>query len=268
MIPRLPIGIDARVATGFDKKRKQNPEQFRNRMGNKMVYVVEAVNKAFERDIRLYKQVRYFACDGIDYTNKIQNQYKPTFIVLANITSYGGGFNLWGKPNNMPQYCDDRKIEVMVGTRIDFLNHFTLGKHLTRIAQAKEVIIILDDDNYMQIDGEPWFNECSTKITDKNKQFGLKVSYKNSVPMLLGPKEGKMTLKANNMMKIESSPLARTITTNKFHPNLSNMDRKTQSCDQAQNKLPDEFEFDENLDNEVEEGEEDDYNCCEEEEEK
>lgn len=248
-------------------------------MGNKMVYAVEVVNNIVTKDIKLWKQIKYLACDGIDYTAKIHS-LKPIAIVFANICSYGGGFNLWGKASNMPQYCDDQKIEVMGGTRIDFLNFFTLGRHLPRIAQAKEIHLVLDDDNYMQIDGEPWFNQCnggnssekeakkskkdkkndykksrqsdgSDKNSDENlslnpsqsnsqtptqntrSTFGIKIGFKNSTPMLLGPREGKMSVKGHSMMKIESSPLARTITTNKFFPTL-NMDRKTQSCDQAQ----------------------------------
>ena len=288
----LSIGIDARIATAFDEKRQKHPEQFTSRMGNKMVYAVEVVNRAFSKDIKLYKQIIQLKCDGKDYTEKIQNT-KMTFMVLANICSYGGGFNLWGKGSvhHMarsgwePQYCDDQKIEVMVGSRIDFLNHFTLGKHLTRIAQAKEVILVLEDDNYMQIDGEPWFHQSekanrvksslsenslgeklqSLEVTANgdascqqqqkqtpSKTFGLKISYKNSSPMLLGPKDGKMTNKNNKMMKIESSPLARTTTQQtKFRATLDIVDnRKTQSCDHQQTRLDEIDDHDEENSNE------------------
>ena len=182
------IGLDALIGLRFHEKRTENPDRFTSRKYNKLVYTYTTAEHLFQKDQKLHKILK-LTCDGVDYTQKL-NRHKPKTLLLLNINSYAGGHDLWGKPRrNNPdnltvQSPNDGKLDVCIGDRKDMLSSLCFGTNVTRLCQAKDISIEISESMAFQIDGEPWMQDENSKI---------KISLKNSVPVVIGPEESHST---------------------------------------------------------------------------
>jgi len=201
------IGLDAEIANAFNEKRKENPDRFCSRTKNKVTYAKETMGKVFNRN-KIYKAVK-LVCDGVDYTEKL-NEAKPKTILILNICSYAGGYDPWGTPRSRSKFTiqrpNDGKLEICVGDRRDMIMNLGAGKHVQRLCQASKVEITLLGTSpiAVQVDGEPWIQ--------KTNGHTLTVNFKNSVPMFLGKIKHHLFQKSSSLTepwdlpKYQSSP--------------------------------------------------------------
>lgn len=180
------IGLDALIGYKFHEKRTKHPDRFTSRRRNKMVYTCTTAEHLFKKDQKLHKLIKLI-CDGKDYTEQLV-RHKPKTLLLLNISSYAGGHDLWGCPNSNSQLKvqspNDEKLDVCIGDRKAMLSSLCFGTSVTRVCQASEIEIqITDEPVAFQIDGEPWIQPSSK----------VKIGIKNSVPVVIGPKENHST---------------------------------------------------------------------------
>lgn len=158
------IGIDAKIALEFHRKREAHPSQFKSRGMNKVIYAGIGAGKIFENLPNLSKCLR-ITLDGrpITLPKTIEG------IIVLNLASYAGGKNPWGSPSRSdgfaPQSPCDGLFEV-----IGLTSSFHLGQIQTylvdglRIGQGRDITFtwVNNDILPIQLDGEPWEEPKST----------------------------------------------------------------------------------------------------------
>lgn len=151
------IGVDAKIALDFHRKREANPAQFKSRGMNKVIYFGLGTSAIFEGGKNL-TQILQIELDGNPIT------LPPTCegVMVLNLASWAGGTNAWGSkvfPPWLPQSPCDGAFELLAVT-----GSFHLGQiqgKLTdgiRLGQGKDVKFtwLTNDVLPVQLDGEPW----------------------------------------------------------------------------------------------------------------
>ncbi|CAM9873721.1 unnamed protein product [Chrysoparadoxa australica] len=171
------LGVDAVAAAAFHEHREAHPELFTSQMRNQMWYIQKGFPAAGGLPCcvsppppPLKKSSTLRVRDPA--TGRWSEVKLPSSIrglIILNLQSYGGGRDLWGQSDGMScmgstQYgpakpCDG--ILEIVGVSTIYHMGMVMGLNKVgirakRIAQASEVVLHLQEDTHMQIDGEPW----------------------------------------------------------------------------------------------------------------
>eukprot|EP00123_Amoebidium_parasiticum_P000682 comp11550_c0_seq1/m.6012 comp11550_c0_seq1/g.6012 ORF comp11550_c0_seq1/g.6012 comp11550_c0_seq1/m.6012 type:complete len:949 (-) comp11550_c0_seq1:1327-4173(-) len=199
------IGIDAKVALNFHHARQNNPQMFKSRTTNKMVYgflgAKEMLDKVDLKKVRVYIKEK----DKPHQQREI-NVSGYQGIIVVNLPSYAGGTDLWRsnelssssqsadhiatgskengsqQPTFVKQSISDGMLEV-VGVKSS-LHVGQIKVSLSsgsRLGQGDEVVIHLDTEQPqeegmpMQVDGEPWEQKIPSVVH---------ISFHQRVPML------------------------------------------------------------------------------------
>eukprot|EP01100_Stratorugosa_tubuloviscum_P015828 TRINITY_DN951_c0_g1_i3.p1 TRINITY_DN951_c0_g1~~TRINITY_DN951_c0_g1_i3.p1 ORF type:complete len:613 (+),score=222.08 TRINITY_DN951_c0_g1_i3:51-1889(+) len=181
------IGVDAKIAMEFHELREKNPEKFKSRTGNKIKYANLGAVNVVTGCPNLQNNI------SLDIDNPPQhitiNESIEALIIL-NVPSYAGGCNLWPANHKQStgaifrrstetglsrQSINDRKLEIL-GIKSSF--HLGQCKVNTSkpivITQCELIRIILTDESFIQVDGEP----------KKQSNCIIVIEYLNSKPML------------------------------------------------------------------------------------
>jgi diacylglycerol kinase (ATP) len=152
------IGIDAKVALAFHRKREKTPKKFKSRTINKLWYLKFGADALLDGCEGLPTQIA-IEVDGQEL--KLPSDLQG--VMFTNLPSYMGGTDLWGSKSSKEEKkkpsVDDKLIEI-VGVK----NSFHLGQikagtsNAIRLAQAGHVKIAIKTDTPLpvQVDGEPW----------------------------------------------------------------------------------------------------------------
>ncbi|KII72240.1 Diacylglycerol kinase eta [Thelohanellus kitauei] len=170
------LGLDAKIAHGFQTMREASPKRFANRAMNKLCYGYLGTKEMIIKSCRNLQDHILLQCDGVPI-----NLTNAQAIVILNIPSYMSGIDFWGSRNLKgfnPQSFNDGTLEVCVVAGADQLGMARImgcGKD-SRVAQCKRVTIsIINGEIPMQIDGEAfYFGPCVIEIKHDNTFFILK----------------------------------------------------------------------------------------------
>lgn len=158
------IGIDAKIALEFHRKREAHPSQFKSRGMNKVIYAGIGAGKMFESLPNLSKSL-HVMLDG----RPLALPKTLEGIMVLNLASYAGGTNPWGSPSRSdgfaPQSPCDGVFEVLGIT-----SSFHLGQMSAsladgfRLGQGRDISFswVNNETLPVQLDGEPWEEPKST----------------------------------------------------------------------------------------------------------
>ncbi|CAG2163150.1 unnamed protein product [Oppiella nova] len=105
------VGVDALVALKFHETRKSRIYNylFTNRIFNKFLYLSYGTKDLLERKCKNLNEKIILEMDG----QQVELPELESIIVL-NISSWGGGVDIWGLGGGAPkQYINDKKLEVL-----------------------------------------------------------------------------------------------------------------------------------------------------------
>jgi len=166
------LGTDAQIALKFHTLRNDKPDLFKSQIQNKMWYVLFGSQQTFKSEAPL-NQLIELEVDG----DIIPLSKNLTCLVVLNLSSYGGGNDLWGtvseqqKKKFSPQSFSDGVLEV-----IGIKGAFSLGANLAGLGRPKKLVqgrgiqIRCNKSVPLQVDGEPWQeNPCLIKISLLNQ---------------------------------------------------------------------------------------------------
>lgn len=183
------IGIDAKIALDFHRKREAHPSQFKSRSINKMIYAALGAGTMFEGAPNLSK------CLRVELDGQVLRLPKTIeSIMVLNVPSYTGGKNPWGKPSRSegfaPQSSCDGLFEL-----IGISSSFHLGQIQTylvdglRLGQGRDITFtwLTDDILPLQLDGEPWEEPRSV----------IRISFFTQSRMIAAPGEKENWPRAN-----------------------------------------------------------------------
>ncbi|XP_062542588.1 diacylglycerol kinase 1 [Armigeres subalbatus] len=207
------VGVDAAICVKFHLEREKNPHKFNSRMKNKLWYFEYATSETFAASCKNLHESLEIVCDGVSL--ELANGPQLQGIALLNIPYTHGGSNLWGENLSQKrmrkgpfrkklknsdkelsansfnsvdlsiaiQDIGDRRIEVIGLENCLHMGQVRTGLRASgrRLAQCSEVVLTTKKTFPMQIDGEPWRQgPCTIRLT-----------HKNQVPMLMGPRSEK-----------------------------------------------------------------------------
>jgi len=153
------VGVDAQVAHRFHLEREANPDKFKSRSGNKLMYGQFGM-EVYMQDVPLLHDVLAMEIDGKPY--EIPKDIQG--IMVINLPNYAGGSNLWGNHADKPISIEDKKLEI-VGVQ----SAFHIGQCKTGLASAIQICQcgsigftwLKDTGLSVQVDGEPWLQPPS-----------------------------------------------------------------------------------------------------------
>jgi len=157
------IGVDAQVALRFHLEREANPDKFKSRTGNKLMYGQFGM-EVYMQNVPQLVDVITMEIDGKPY--EIPKDLQG--IMVINLPNYAGGSNLWGNTPDKPISINDKKLEI-VGVQ----SAFHMGQCKTGLASAIQICQcssisfnwIKDSGISVQVDGEPWLQDpCKIHI--------------------------------------------------------------------------------------------------------
>ena len=90
----LGIGVDAKVALQFHRRRQRAPELFSSTWRNKFQYARHGVQQFFQRDYAELCSQLTIEADGVPLTLPPGTEG----VIVLNIASYGGGSDLCAAP--------------------------------------------------------------------------------------------------------------------------------------------------------------------------
>lgn len=151
------IGLDADLCLAFHNARKENPQKFQSRLGNKHMYFRMGLKKMLAPSGTSYEQLHRNMRLEVD--NKLIELPELEGIIVLNILSWGSGANPWGHDKEdqfaAPNHYDGMLEVVGVGGVIH-LGQIQSGlRSGIRIAQGGHIKIHLNIKTPIQIDGEP-----------------------------------------------------------------------------------------------------------------
>jgi len=206
------IGIDAKIALDFHRKREANPSQFKSRGINKVIYAGLGATTMFEGLPNLAR------CLQVELDGQIVQLPKTLEGIMAiNLASYAGGKNPWGKPprseGRAPQSPCDGLFEL-----IGISSSFHLGQIQTylvdgvRLGQGRDVTFtwLTDDVLPIQLDGEPWEEPRSV----------IRISFFCQSRMIASPSESEHWTKAQWLPSLPFSEPNRKKKKNKREDNM------------------------------------------------
>jgi diacylglycerol kinase (ATP) len=152
------IGVDAKIALDFHRKREANPSQFKSRGINKVIYAGLGAGAMFENLPNLSDVLRV-DLDGVQLTLP----KTMVGILVLNLASYTGGKNPWGSPGKSEGRATQSPCDGLFEL-IGISTTFHLGQiqtHLVdgeRLGQGRDITFtwLGDDILPVQLDGEPW----------------------------------------------------------------------------------------------------------------
>lgn len=151
------IGVDARIARGFDEMRTSFPRWLSCRFANKALYLLSGVLELFRRSCSRLGEVVAVRCDGVEH--KLGSGAQG--VILCNIASYGGGAKLWRHGQQVSPHQDGKLDVVLVGGPLH-LGLVQLGlARGKRLCQATNVEVVTRREMPVQADGEPWLQPPS-----------------------------------------------------------------------------------------------------------
>eukprot|EP01121_Diplochlamys_sp_Union-15-3_P014343 TRINITY_DN4561_c0_g1_i3.p1 TRINITY_DN4561_c0_g1~~TRINITY_DN4561_c0_g1_i3.p1 ORF type:complete len:205 (+),score=35.90 TRINITY_DN4561_c0_g1_i3:810-1424(+) len=147
------IGVDAKIALTFHEEREANPSKFKSRNMNKIKYAKYGADTMLDGCPKLNKVI------SIEVDGKEISLPDIEGIVVLNLPSYAGGTNLWSankKDGFQPLMINDKTFEI-VGLKSSFhLAGIKTGTHSPiKIAQGKELKLMISSEVPLQVDGEP-----------------------------------------------------------------------------------------------------------------
>lgn len=171
------VGTDALIALRFHVRREANPERFKSRNKNKMVYGWIGAGGVLGRPMRHLSQQIELRCDGKDYTELLRKK-GVSAVAFLNIGSYMAGCDVWGtkkacrsadKSQLAPPSLSDKLLEVVGMTSVSFVKAQSLGKigltHAIRICQCSEAVLTTYKPLPFQQDGEAVMLDGPCEIT-------------------------------------------------------------------------------------------------------
>lgn len=145
------LGVDAKVTYLFHRERELHPERFSSPLKNKLIYL-EEVPYAIKSP-KLGNIISVMVNNEKGELVKLKVPKRCRVVILQNIQSYSGGFQLSSKG-----VSSDGLIEVIFVS--DFLTGVTkvLAPFLSLqvAAQTDNVCIRTRSPIHCQVDGEPW----------------------------------------------------------------------------------------------------------------
>jgi diacylglycerol kinase (ATP) len=172
----LSIGVDAQVALGFHRLRKENPELCASVWLNKFWYATYGV-KALFTGVDNLENIIVLHVDG--HVTKLPEGTEG--VIILNLPSYAGGVNIWGEHSEdkfRPQSVEDKILEIAVVTGVYHLGKIQVNLSTAiRLAQGRTVKLVVKAPAKvpMQIDGEPLLQEsCEIVVKHHNQAVILK----------------------------------------------------------------------------------------------
>ena len=155
------IGLDAAIALQFHLRRQSNPNLFKSRTVNKVIYGLYGTSKIVD----VPPTVTEFGVNVLTDNDEQRNIPEKTLkklqcLVWSNISSYAGGTVLWKTDNEnahfKPCLMDDHLLEV-VGLKdikhvVALTTNFSSG---VKLVQGSTFRIQVDRECPIQVDGEP-----------------------------------------------------------------------------------------------------------------
>ena len=191
------IGIDAKIALDFHRKREANPSQFKSRGINKVIYAGLGATTIIDSLPNLSEELR------IELDGQVLNLPKSLAgVLILNLASYTGGKNPWGSPGKSegraPQSPCDGLFEL-----VGITSTFQLGKIQTdlvageRLGQGRDIVFTWLNDKVLpaQLDGEPW--EVPKSV--------IRVSFFRQSRMIASPSEKEHWTKAQWLSPLSST---------------------------------------------------------------
>lgn len=173
----LGIGCDAKVALDIHNLREENPEFFYSQFMNKVLYAREGAKSIMDRTFADFPWQVRVEVDGFD----IEVPEDAEGVLVANIGSYMGGVDLWQNEDETydnfdPQSMHDKILEVVSISGTWHLGKLQVGlSRARRLAQGKDIKILLLAPLPVHIDGEPWYQQpCTFSISHHGQAFMLK----------------------------------------------------------------------------------------------
>jgi diacylglycerol kinase family enzyme len=175
------LGIDAKIALDFHRKREANPSQFKSRGMNKVIYAGLGAGAIFDGCANLSK-VLQVELDGqlVVLPKSLEG------IMVLNLSSWAGGKNPWGKPARSEGRAAQSPCDGLFEL-IGVTGSFHMGQIQTymndgiRLGQGRDVTFrwLTTDILPVQLDGEPW----------EEPQSIIRVSFHRQSRMIASPSE-------------------------------------------------------------------------------
>jgi len=161
MINYLSVGYTADIAYQFDKAREDNRQLYKSIFMNKLKYIQLGAEKAVFNNPNIKPHIQLFV-DG----KEVQLR-DITTLLFHNIRSMSDGIDFWGRSRSREpnRDWDDGRMGdgVMEVTSSNHVTSFVKAKfHLTgytKVAQGKEICLLLKRAMAIQLDGESWIEE-------------------------------------------------------------------------------------------------------------
>eukprot|EP00667_Euglena_gracilis_P014323 EG_transcript_14838 len=156
------MGVDTDILLRFHLARQKNPEKFNNREKNKMFYMKYSMSE-FVDDCK-GRNSPLPACCTVEADGQLLCLPQEALgLMVLNIHSYGGGAQMWGKPAGYrPQSFSDKFLEVGYVKGTMHMAEIQGGlSHAVPLTQCSRLRITVKEDMAMQVDGEPWLQQCT-----------------------------------------------------------------------------------------------------------
>eukprot|EP00009_Paramoeba_aestuarina_P010714 CAMPEP_0201540926 /NCGR_PEP_ID=MMETSP0161_2-20130828/71202_1 /ASSEMBLY_ACC=CAM_ASM_000251 /TAXON_ID=180227 /ORGANISM="Neoparamoeba aestuarina, Strain SoJaBio B1-5/56/2" /LENGTH=805 /DNA_ID=CAMNT_0047948427 /DNA_START=32 /DNA_END=2447 /DNA_ORIENTATION=- len=178
------IGVDAKVALDFHRKREENPGFFKSRTINKGWYGLYGM-----KEMVGYESVRRVTRLFLDGEEVALSEGLEGVIVL-NIPSYAGGCDLWGKnrPDSgfrKPSMSDGFLEVVGIKGTFHMAKIQTGSVKAKKLGQARSVIVEFSTTMATQIDGEPKEQEMGTVFIEQHHSGTLLANVKRTLSKTL-----------------------------------------------------------------------------------
>lgn len=161
------IGVDADIALNFHRLREEHPEKCNTRTKNKLVYAKFGFKATSSYAGVIANQTRILL-DGAPLVPAPDIQG----LIVLNISSYGGGCDLWGSAkSSTPVSAADNIFEIVGVQGAAHLGAIQSGvASARRLGQGSSLTIEILEPISAQVDGEPFAVEpCSISINFKNR---------------------------------------------------------------------------------------------------
>jgi len=153
------VGVDAQVAHRFHLEREANPDKFKSRSGNKLMYGQFGM-EVYMQNVPLLHEHLTMEIDGKPF--EIPKDLQG--IMVINLPNYAGGSNLWGNTSDKKISIEDKKLEICGVQSAFHIGQCKAGlASAIQICQCSSITFtwIKDIGLSVQVDGEPWLQPPS-----------------------------------------------------------------------------------------------------------
>ena len=173
MLNYFSIGVDAEISLKFHRERQDYPERFSSQTKNVVKYAMLGFEAAFDGQA-LDNKVQ-ISCEG----KRLNLEPGWKGAIISNVPFYHGGKNFWGESEDIhdtfgPSQIDDGTLEAMglAGTFHIGLCNIKVDSAL-RVGQGATMMVDMDDDCAVQVDGEPFPQPPCTIVFTKIDQYTM-----------------------------------------------------------------------------------------------